>query len=166
MGWSGTRPLVLAARIAGVYCQRMSCGTVRYGEGDARLEGVMHVEGPEIGMDIPSRPHGNVIPAHAGIQCRGHGLDSRVRGNDDLAIIWPVCFPEYITRSRGLRYRMHHLEVLELGRSCYFCTPEDMVLHKLLWYRLGSGVSERQWYDLQGVLRLQAHDLDLAYVWR
>lgn len=40
-------------------------------------------------------PHGNVIPAHAGIQDRGNGLDSRVRGNDDLALLWHVCFPEY-----------------------------------------------------------------------
>jgi hypothetical protein len=38
------------------------------------------------------------------------------------------------------------------------------VLHKLLWYAAGSGVSDRQWYDLQGVLRLQAQGLDLAYL--
>ncbi len=38
------------------------------------------------------------------------------------------------------------------------------MLHKLLWYAVGSGVSDRQWYDLQGVLRLQAHDLDLTYL--
>jgi hypothetical protein len=47
----------------------------------------MHVEGPALGMDIPCMPHGNVIPAHAGIQYRGNELDSRVRGNDDLAIL-------------------------------------------------------------------------------
>jgi hypothetical protein len=56
------------------------------------------------------------------------------------------------------------LEVLEIGRTLYICAPEDTVLHKLLWYAAGSGVSDRQWYDLQGVLRLQAHDLDLAYL--
>jgi hypothetical protein len=43
----------------------------------------MHVEGSAMGMDGTSMPHGNVIPAHAGIQRRGNGLDSRVRGNDD-----------------------------------------------------------------------------------
>jgi len=37
-------------------------------------------------------------------------------------------------------------------------------LHKLLWYKAGSGVSDRQWYDLQGVLRLQAQGLDLSYL--
>src|SRR5215471_4726629 len=55
-------------------------------------------------------------------------------------------------------------EVPEIGRTLYICAPEDIVLHKLLWHAAGSGVSDRQWYDLQGVLRLQAHDLDLAYL--
>src|SRR5712691_12639611 len=49
-------------------------------------------------------------------------------------------------------------------RTLYICAPEDIVLHKLLWYAAGSGVSDRQWYDLQGVLRLQAYGLDLAYL--
>jgi hypothetical protein len=56
------------------------------------------------------------------------------------------------------------LEVPEIGRTLYICAPEDTVLHKLLWYAAESGVSDRQWYDLQGVLRLQAHGLDLAYL--
>jgi len=56
------------------------------------------------------------------------------------------------------------LEVPEIGRTLYICAPEDIVLHKLLWYAAGSGISDRQWYDLQGVLRLQAYGLDLAYL--
>jgi hypothetical protein len=56
------------------------------------------------------------------------------------------------------------LEIPEIGRTLYICAPEDIVLHKLLWYAAGSGVSDRQWYDLQGVLRLQAHGLDLVYL--
>lgn len=43
------------------------------------------------------------------------------------------------------------LEVPEIGRTLYFCAPEAIVLHKLLWYAARSGVSDRQWYDLQGV---------------
>lgn len=34
-------------------------------------------------------------------------------------------------------------------------TPEDVILHKLYWYRLGGEVSERQWNDVLGVLRVQ-----------
>jgi hypothetical protein len=51
-----------------------------------------------------------------------------------------------------------------LDRSLYFSSPEDIVLHKLLWYAEGSGVSDRQWYDVQGVLRLQAKTLDRDYL--
>ena len=58
------------------------------------------------------------------------------------------------------------LEIPDVGRTLYFTSPEDIVLHKLLWYAMGGGVSDRQWYDLQGVLRLQAERLDLAYMRR
>ncbi|HEX3529476.1 MAG TPA: hypothetical protein VH988_20650 [Thermoanaerobaculia bacterium] len=56
------------------------------------------------------------------------------------------------------------LEVPGLGRSLWFSSPEDIVLHKLLWYADGGGVSDRQWYDLQGVLRLQGPRLDFSYL--
>jgi len=56
------------------------------------------------------------------------------------------------------------LKVPGLGRSLWFSSPEDIVLHKLLWYADGGGVSDRQWYDLQGVLRLQGPRLDLPYL--
>lgn len=55
-------------------------------------------------------------------------------------------------------------EVPGLKRSLYFSSPEDIVLHKLLWYAEGGGVSDRQWYDLQGVLRLQGRTLDRDYL--
>lgn len=45
-------------------------------------------------------------------------------------------------------------------------TPEDTVLHKLLWFRKGGEVSGRQWSDLQGVLKVQGEKLDLAYMRR
>jgi len=45
-----------------------------------------------------------------------------------------------------------------------FASPEDTVLHKLAWYRLGGGVSERQWRDAMGVLRIQGAGLDGAYL--
>lgn len=56
------------------------------------------------------------------------------------------------------------LEIPGLGRSLYLASPEDIVLHKLLWYADASGVSDRQWYDLQGVLRLQGRKLDFGYL--
>ena len=45
-------------------------------------------------------------------------------------------------------------------------TPEDTILHKLEWYRAGGEVSERQWGDIVGVLRVQTDSLDHAYLTR
>jgi len=65
---------------------------------------------------------------------------------------------------RANMHRRVALDMPEGGCRLYFCAPEDIVLHKLLWYRAGGEVSDRQWYDLQGVLRLQAQNLDLSYL--
>ena len=37
-------------------------------------------------------------------------------------------------------------------------------MHKLVWYRLGNEVSDRQWGDVQGVLKVQSGLLDLQYL--
>lgn len=44
--------------------------------------------------------------------------------------------------------------------------PENIVLRKLAWYRAGGGVSDRQWRDIQGVLKQQAGALDWDYMRR
>jgi Nucleotidyl transferase AbiEii toxin, Type IV TA system len=62
------------------------------------------------------------------------------------------------------RRRRIFLEIAEVGRSIPVASPEDIVLHKLLWFEAGGRVSDRQWYDLQGVLRLQGPKLDLGYL--
>ncbi len=45
-------------------------------------------------------------------------------------------------------------------------TAEDVILNKLRWYRLGGEVSERQWSDVLGTLRVQSSSLDHAYLRR
>ena len=49
-------------------------------------------------------------------------------------------------------------------RSIYVTSPEDTVLAKLEWYRLGGEVSDRQWRDILGVLKTRAGELDLEYL--
>jgi len=45
-------------------------------------------------------------------------------------------------------------------------TPEDVVLAKLIWYRKGGEVSDRQWEDVLGVLRVKSGTLDDTYLKR
>jgi hypothetical protein len=46
----------------------------------------------------------------------------------------------------------------------FVATAEDMILHKLYWYKLGGSVSERQWDDILGVLQVQFERLDYEYL--
>lgn len=48
--------------------------------------------------------------------------------------------------------------------SAKFASPEDTILSKLEWYRMGGEVSERQWRDIVGVLKTQAGELNLDYL--
>lgn len=50
--------------------------------------------------------------------------------------------------------------------SIRFASPEDTLLHKLIWYRLGNYVSDRQWSDILGVLRVRWNTLDWIYLRR
>lgn len=45
-----------------------------------------------------------------------------------------------------------------------FSSPEDIILHKLSWFRLGGEQSERQWKDILGVLNIQRDSLDFEYM--
>jgi hypothetical protein len=52
----------------------------------------------------------------------------------------------------------------EPEKAIYVTSPEDIILSKLEWYRMGNEASDRQWRDILGVLKTKAGQLDLEYV--
>ena len=56
------------------------------------------------------------------------------------------------------------LEDEDTKTEFYFASPEDIIISKLQWYVLGGKVSERQWLDVIGVIKVQGESLDKNYL--
>jgi hypothetical protein len=52
----------------------------------------------------------------------------------------------------------------DLEETAYVASPEDNILAKLEWYRLGGEVSDRQWQDILNVIKIQGDRLDQVYL--
>lgn len=63
-----------------------------------------------------------------------------------------------------LERRAARVIATEPERTAFIASAEDTILAKLDWYRAGGEVSERQWRDVAGVLRVQRGRLDARYM--
>ena len=75
----------------------------------------------------------------------------------------------FVARSDGVsQTEMMRRQAIQPGEdpdeTLMVATPEDIILQKLAWYQLGDEVSERQWLDALGVLKVQGSRLDKSYL--
>jgi len=67
-------------------------------------------------------------------------------------------------RETRRRVRQEKLDETSSDHVFLLASPEDVILNKLEWYKMGGEVSDRQWNDILGVLKVQGTSLDLAYL--
>lgn len=72
----------------------------------------------------------------------------------DFFIAEDASFAEEAMRER------RGVEIPGIG-PLYFYAAEDLIIRKLLWYRIGDEASERQWRDVVSLLRLNEGRVDL-----
>lgn len=111
------------------------------------LEGTYYVDGEMIRDAIGREASFNVI--HLATMIKVDVFIAKSRPWDQVAFARHVHKP---------------LDVEPGARAFELTTAEDIVLHKLEWYRLGGEISERQWKDVLGVLSVQGSSLDLDYL--
>ena len=67
-------------------------------------------------------------------------------------------------KSALARRKKDSLDVESTLTETYLASAEDVILSKLEWFRKGGEVSERQWNDILGILRVQGALLDSTYL--
>jgi len=60
--------------------------------------------------------------------------------------------------------RRRRMKVRTSGEELWIKSPEDTILRKLLWYREGGQVSDKQWRDVVEVLRIRGPHLERPYL--
>ncbi len=62
------------------------------------------------------------------------------------------------------RRREDTLSEQRMSKKVFFCSTEDIILHKLRWYESGGRASERQLLDVLGVVKVQGDSLNKEYL--
>lgn len=112
----------------------------------AALRGAYYFDAPTIRDAVQRRSSFNVIDLSSLLK-----LDVFVARDDT------------VTR-RELQRRQPYMLEIDPPAEIFVASPEDTIVQKLHWYRLGDEVSERQWLDAAGVVKMRQDQLDLGYM--
>lgn len=61
-------------------------------------------------------------------------------------------------------HRIEQVFAADSEQKAFVTSAEDIILTKLEWFRLGNEISDQQWRDILGVLKVQAGRLDIDYL--
>jgi hypothetical protein len=67
-------------------------------------------------------------------------------------------------KSAFQRKRKDTLDEEQEADEFYLASPEDVILNKLEWFRMGGESSERQWHDVVGIMKVQGDLMDKKYL--
>jgi hypothetical protein len=111
-----------------------------------RLQGEFYLDDERIRSAVQRKASFNLIHLGTGLK-----IDIFVRKGE------PFDKSEF---QRHAPYRL----VQDPPRDVMVTSAEDIILRKMLWYREGNEVSDRQWSDILGVLKAQGERLDQDYL--
>lgn len=112
----------------------------------ARLEGEYYLDRDSLRRAVSDRSSANLIHLETGIK-----IDLFIHGDT------PFDKQEFARARSEIIWFNPELQVK-------IKSAEDTILRKLQWYRLGGEVSDRQWNDIQGIIKAQQDRLDVNYL--
>jgi len=112
-----------------------------------RLQGAYYIDEDRVREAVKGRSSFNIIHLTSMIKVDVFVL--RDRSHDRVAFS---------------RARVQCLDEASPEHEYRVASPEDVIIAKLDWYLQGGGVSERQWNDILGVLKVQRGTLDMPYL--